>query len=119
MSLDITIQTVQPSLFRDGEGYQDRILADPVKNGRSLNDRWSGHRRGGVGGRGMRVLVKGLRNEISPGGRHGPAAGPSGQTARPVWPGEKSERSIVAMKAGNAAGAKGPHSVGENCEARD
>ena len=69
MSLDITIQTVQPSLFRDGEGYQDRILADPVKNGRSLNDRWSGHRRGGVGGRGMRVLVMGLRDEISPGGR--------------------------------------------------
>jgi hypothetical protein len=119
MSLDITKPTVEPSLFRYGEGYQDRILADPASSGRSLNDHWSGHHHGGVGGRGMRVLVKGLRNEISPGGRHGPAAGPSGQTARSVWLGEKSERSIVATKAGNAAGAKGPHLVEENSEAKD
>ena len=47
----------------------------------------------------MRVMVEGVRNEISPGGRHRPAAGASGQTARPVWSGEKSERSIVATKA--------------------
>ena len=116
MSLE-RIQTVQPSHFEPGEGYQDWIPANPANSGRGPNDRRSSHRHGGVGGRGMRVLVKGVRNEISPGGRHGPTAGPSGQTARPVWPGEKSERPVVATKAGNAAGAKGPHSVDENSEA--
>ena len=119
MNLDTCNVTVEPSRLLGGEGYQDRILANPVTNGRGLNDRWSGQHHGGVGGRGMRVLVMGLRNEISPGGRQSPAAGPSGQTARPVWPGEKSDRSKVAVKAGNAAGAKGPNSVDENSEAKD
>ena len=79
----------------------------------------SSHHHGGVGGHGMRVMVEGIRNEISPGGRHGPAAGASGQTARLVWSGEKSERFIVATKAGNAAGAKGPHLVDENSAAQE
>ena len=45
------------------------------------------------------MQVVALRDEISGGGRHGPTAGTSGQTARPVRSLEKSERLIVAMKA--------------------
>ena len=43
--------------------------------------------------------VVAIRDEISGSGRHGPTAGTSGQTARPVRLKEKSERPIVAMKA--------------------
>ncbi len=91
---------VKPSLCSDGEGYQDRILAYPRRQGgASLNDRWSGQHRGGVGGRGLCMEVMALKDEISGGGRHGPTAGTSGQTARSVRLLEKSERPIVAMKA--------------------
>jgi len=91
--------SAKPSLCTDGEGYQGRILANPVTNGRGLNDRGSGHHRGGVGGRGMSMKVMGIKDEISGGGRQGPTAGTSGQTVRPVRLLEKSERPIVAMKA--------------------
>ena len=46
----------------------------------------------------MRAQVEDIRNEISRGGRHRPTAGASGQTARPDWPREKSDRLIVAAK---------------------
>lgn len=54
---------VKPSLCSDGEGYQGRTLANPVKNGRGLNDHRSGQQRGGVGGHGMRTQVMALRDE--------------------------------------------------------
>lgn len=63
-----------------------------------MTNRSSQHH-GGVGGHGMRVKVEGVRNEISGDEPRGSTAGASGQTARPVWSPEKSERSIVAMKA--------------------
>ena len=37
------------------------------------------------------------------------------RAARPVWSREQSERFIVAVKARNWAGAKGPHLVDVNC----
>jgi hypothetical protein len=98
MSLDMT-KTVEPSLFKYGEGCQGWTLANPVQNGRGHNDHWSSYRHGGVGGRGMRVQVVDVREEISGVGPQGPTAGTSGQTARPVRAPEKSERSIVATKA--------------------
>jgi hypothetical protein len=63
--------------------------------------------------------VVGTRDEISPGGRRRPTAGPSGEPVRPVRSREKSERFIVATKARNGAGAKGPYLVGVNCERPD
>jgi hypothetical protein len=60
-----------------------------------------------------------LRDEISGDGFRNPTAGSSGQTARPVWSLEKSERSIVAMNVRNWTGAKGPHSVDENSVAKE
>lgn len=63
--------------------------------------------------------VEGTRDEISFGGRRRPPAGTSGEPVRPVWPEEKSERFIVATKARNGAGAKGPHVVEVNGEAQD
>lgn len=98
MSLETT-KTVEPNLFAYDEGYQGRTLAIPAKSGRGQNDHWSGHHHGGVGGHGMCVMVEEIRNEISGDELQGSTAGTSGQTARPVWSSEKSERSIVAMKA--------------------
>ena len=115
MSLENKI-TVKPSRWCVGEGESDWTLANPAESGRGLNDRWSSQRHGGVGGHGMRVLVVALRNEICGRGRRRPTPGASGQTARPVRRRQKSERFIVAMKAGNAAGAKGPHLVDGNSE---
>ena len=63
--------------------------------------------------------VVGTRDEISPGGWRRPTAGSSGEPVRPVRPREKSERFIVAVKARNWAGAKGPHLVDVNSEAKD
>jgi len=79
----------------------------------------SGHHCGGVSGGGMLGRVVGTRDEISSGGRRRPTAGTSGEPVRPVLPGEKSERFIVATKARNGAGAKGPHLVDVNSKAQD
>lgn len=112
-------QTAEPSRSTDGEGYQDWAMANPAKSGRGLNDAMSSQRCGGVGegGRPRRVLE--LRDEICGGGRRRPTAGTSGHTARFVWLPQKSERSIVAAKARNGAGAKGPHLVSANSAAED
>ena len=104
----------RPSRSTDGEGCQGWAKANPVNNGRGLNDTMSSHHCGGVSGGGMLGRVEGTRDEISPGGRRRPTAGTSGEPVRPVWPGEKSERFIVATKARNGAGAKGPHLVDVN-----
>ncbi len=117
MSLENTA-TAESSRSTDGEGYQDRAKANPVANGRGWNDaRMPGQPCGGVSGGGMLGRVVGTRDEISPGGRRRPTADTSGEPVRSVWPEEKSERRIVATKARNGAGAKGPHLVGVNCEA--
>lgn len=118
MSLE-TLSTVKPSRCSVGEGYQDWTLANPAKSGRGLNEPWTGHQHGGVCGRGMHVQVVAIRDEISGGGRYCSTAGSSGKTARPVRSLEKSERSIVAMKARNGAGAKGPYLVDENSVAKE
>jgi len=116
MSLEST-KTTEPSRSTDGEGCQDRSKANPVKNGRGLNDTMIDQHCGGVSGGGMPGRVVEIREEISPGGRQRPTTGTSGEPARPVRPEEKSERRVVATKARNGAGAKGPHLVGVNCEA--
>lgn len=89
---------MKSSRWCNGEDDPGWTLANPVKSGRGLNNRWSSQRHGGVGGRGMPVLVVVLKVEISRGGRKGPTTDPSGQTARTGRPPEKSERSIVAKK---------------------
>jgi hypothetical protein len=63
--------------------------------------------------------VVGTRDEISFGGWRHPTAGTSGEPVRSARPGEKSERFIVAMKAHNGAGAKGPHLIEVNREAQN
>ena len=107
-------QIAEPSRYADGEGCQGWAKANPVKNGRGLNDRLSSQRCGGVSEGGMPGRVLATRDEISPGGRRRPTADTSGEAARFVRPGEKSERSIVAAKARNGAGAKGPQLVDVN-----
>jgi hypothetical protein len=91
--------TVEPNRLNRGESCQDWTLANLATSGRGRNDRWSNHRHGRVGGHGMRVQVVDIRDEISGDAPLGATAGPSGQTVRPVWSAEKSERSIVATKA--------------------
>jgi hypothetical protein len=91
--------TVEPSLFKIGEGCQGWTLAIPVKNGRGRNDHRSSHRHGGVGGHGMRVQVVDVRDEICGGGLRGPTAGAiPASRGRTVRSSQKSERFIVAKK---------------------
>lgn len=89
---------MKSSRWCDGEDEPGWKLANPARSGRGLNNRCSSQRHGGVGGRGMSVLVVVLKVEISRGGRKGPTPDPSGQTARFRRLREKSERSIVAKK---------------------
>ncbi len=102
-----------------GEGCQDRAKANPAMSGRGRNDRLPGQRHGGVGGDGRLQSMLGLKDESSPGAPPGATSDSSGHPARSVRPEEQSERSIVALKPGNAGGAKGPHLVEVNCEAED
>jgi hypothetical protein len=101
----------EPSPCRIGEGPRDWTKANPAPSGRGLNDRLSSHRRSGVSGGGRFGRQVGIKDEICGGGRGRPTPGPSGEPARPTWLPQKSERSIVATKARNGAGAKGPHLV--------
>src|SRR3954468_4990543 len=117
MSLEST-RTAEPSRSTDGEGCQDWAKANPVKNGRGLNDTMSSYRCGGVGGGGILGRLGGIKDEISTGEQRCPTAGTSGQTVGLVRPVEKSERFIVAMKARNGAGAKGPYLADVNSETR-
>ncbi len=118
MSL-VNTNTAEPSRSTDGEGCQDWAKANPVINGRGLNDAMSSHHCGGVGGGGMLGRLGEIRDEISLGGRRRPTTDTSGEPVRSVWPREKSERSIVATKARNGAGAKGPHLVDVNSETQN
>ena len=113
MSPDIR-KTAEPSRYAYGEGCQDWAKANPVGNGRGLNDRMSSQRCGGVSEGGMPGRVWELRDEICGGGWKRPTASTSGEPARLVRLPQKSERSIVAVKARNGAGAKGPYLVGVN-----
>lgn len=101
----------EPSPCRKGEGPRDRTKANPVGSGRGLNDRLSYHRRSGVSGGGMSGRQVGIKDEICGGPAWVGTPGASGEPARPGWLPQKSERPIVAMKARNGAGAKGPHLV--------
>src|SRR5882724_4653645 len=91
----------------------------PRVNGRGSKSDLSSHRHGGVGGRSMLVqrLVK--RDENSPEGRESPTAGTSGASreARLV----RGEVGAVhsSVEAANPRGAKGPHLVDVNSEAKD
>jgi len=109
-------QTAEPSRYANGEGCQDWAKANPEKIGRGLNDCMSSHHCGGVSEGGMPGRVLELRDEICSSGRQRPRSSTSGEPARLDWLRQKSERSIVATKARNGAGAKGPHLVEVNCE---
>lgn len=104
---------VTPSPCRIGEGPRDWTKANHALSGRGLNDRLSS-RHSGVSGEGMLGRQVGIKDEVCDGGRSRPTAGTSGEPARPAWPAQKSERPIVAKKARNGAGAKGPHLVDVN-----
>jgi hypothetical protein len=92
-------RAVKWSRWCNGEDEKDRRQANPVENGRGLNNHCFGYRHGGVGGRGMGVQIVRLKVENSLGGRKGPTSGTSGQAARRRRSREKSERSIVVKKA--------------------
>lgn len=111
--------TVEPSLFNIGEGCQDWTLANPAKSGRGHNDHRSSHRHGGVGGRGMRVQVVDVRDEISGDGPRGPTAGAGGQNREARLVGGEVGAVHSNAEAANHRGAKGPHLVEENSEAKD
>ncbi len=95
------------------------MLANPATSGRGPNDHWSSHHHGGVGGHGMRMMVEGVRNEIS----HGGASSPGSRYKRP-----NREACLVVGEVGgarssdeaaNPRGAKGPHLVEVSSETQD
>jgi hypothetical protein len=62
MSL-VSTNTAEPSRSTGGEGCQDQTKANPVKNGRGLNDAsGSGQPCGGVGGGGRLGRVVGIKD---------------------------------------------------------
>ncbi len=97
--------------------------------GEARNDRDASHHHGGVSGHRMRTRVRSARDEICDGGRDGPAHGhnPVEGKARAVGAevgavhSSATPRSPLAMRTegGNDAGAKGPHLIDGNSEAKD
>lgn len=112
-------QTAEPSRSANGEGCQGWAEANPEKIGRGRNDCRSSQRCGGVGEGGMPGRKLEIRDEICGSGRRRPTASTSGKPARLVRLRQKSERSIVATKARNGVGAKGPHLVDANSAMED
>lgn len=113
------LRTVKPSLFRIGEGCQDRAKANPVINGRGFNDGLSGHRHGVVRGDGMRGQVLALREELCAGGRRRPTTGTSGLTREACLAGAEVGAVRSSDEAANHRGAKGPHLVNAASAAKD
>ncbi len=101
------------------EGYQNWTKVNPAVSGRDLNDDLSSYRRGGVCGHGMSEQVVVLREEICPGGRHGPTAGTSGNPVRLVLAGAEVGKARSTGEAANHRGGKGPYLVEVNSEAED
>jgi hypothetical protein len=113
------LQTMEPSLFKTGEGYQDWTKVNPATSGRDLNDDLSNYRHGGVRRHGMSAKVMVLMEEICAGGRYSPTAGTSGEPVRPVQASAEVGEARSSDEAGNDRGAKGPHLVDVNSEAGD
>ena len=91
----------------------------PCANGRGSKGGLSSQRHGGVGGRSMLVQVLVTRDENCQDGRESPTAGTSRASGE-----ARSVRTEVGAvhssgEATNHRGAKGPHLVEVNCEAKD
>lgn len=105
--------------FRLGEDYQDWTKVNPATSGRDLNDDLSNHRHGGVRRHGMSAKVLVLMEELCVGGHHRLTAGTSGEPVRLAQAGAEVGEARSSDEAGNDRGAKGPHLVEVNSEARD
>jgi len=112
-------QPMEPNLFRIGEGYQDWTKVNSAQSGKDLNDGLSNYRHGGVRRHGMSAKVLVLMEEICVGGRHSLTAGTSGEPVRLAQAGAEVGEARSSDEAGNDRGAKGPHLVEVNSEARD
>jgi len=110
---------MKPSLFKIGEGCQDWAKVNPAKSGRDLNDGLSSHRHGGVSGVGMCEKELGVRGEIPASGRQRPTAGTSGEYREADLACVEVGAVRSSEEAGNDRGAKGPHLVNANSEAKD
>ena len=110
---------MKPNLFRIGEGCQDWAKVNPATSGRDLNDGLSSHRHGGVSGVGMCGEVVGVRGEIPASGWQHPTAGTSGQSREAALARVEVGAVHSSDEAGNDRGAKGPHLVNANSEAKD
>lgn len=111
-------QSVEPSLFRTGEGCKGRTMANPMQNRKGLNDGLCGHHYGVVRGRGMQDKDRGVKG----GGLDGWASSPNGGHKRSSREVRLAWREVGAVhssdETANPRGAKGPHLVGVNGEVR-
>jgi hypothetical protein len=110
---------MKPSPFRTGEGCQDWAKVNPAASGRDLNGGLSSHRHGGVSGVGMCEKELGVRGEIPAGGWQHPTAGTSGEYREADLACVEVGAVRSSEEAGNVRGAKGPHLVNANREAKD
>jgi hypothetical protein len=113
------IQSVKPSLSTEGEGCQGWAMVNPARSGRDHNDGLSSHRHGGVGADGMWAQGLVLMEEICADGRQRPTAGTSDprRKARPI--GAEVGAVHSSNEPANPRGAKGPHLVNADGEAKD
>jgi hypothetical protein len=111
------LPTVEPSLFRIGEGCQDWSTRSAIKS--DHNDDLSSHHHGGVTGHGMFVQVLRLREEICIGGRRSLTASTSGRTARLALAGAEVGAARSSSEVANPHGAKGPYLIDACREGKD
>lgn len=91
---------VDPSLSRLGEGCQGRTKAITalIRRGEASMTDCAAIAKVASANPGCRIRDVVVKKEICAGGRQRPAAGASGNPARPVWPGQKSGRLVVPLK---------------------
>jgi hypothetical protein len=110
---------VKSGRWRNGEDESERRLANPVENGRDLNNCSCAQHHGGVGGHGMPEQVVRLKVEVCDGGPEGSNARTSAQSARRAQAGAEVGAAHSSEEGGNNAGAKGPCLNEANREGKD
>lgn len=111
-------QSVNPSLFRTGEGWQGRTKANPATSRKGLNDGLCGHHYGVVRGRGMQDKGYGVKG----GALDEWALSSNGGHKRLNREARLARREVGVVRSSHSAAnprtAKGPHLVGVNGEDR-
>jgi hypothetical protein len=119
LMIPVRFKPVKSGRWCNGEDESERSLANPMENGRDLNNCCCAQHHGGVGGRGMPVQVVRLKVEVCDGGPEGSNARTSVQSARRAQAGAEVGAAHSSEEGGNDAGAKGACLNEANRERKD